>query len=72
MIHRDRARFPVQGNGPVERLGDLTAGHTLSHLQDRTPATPLVHDRQHPKRPSVERRIVHEIHAPALSQELLL
>jgi hypothetical protein len=49
-----------------ERICDRSAGHTLSHLQDRTPATPLIDDRQHAKCSTVHRRVMDEIHAPSL------
>jgi hypothetical protein len=32
----------VPGNRAIKRYGDVLSGETLSDLQDRTPATPLI------------------------------
>src|SRR5579862_2504300 len=54
------------GDRLVERGCHATSGHTLSRLQDRTPATKLIDHGQHPKSSTVAECIVDKIHAPAL------
>ena len=45
---------------------DASAGKRKACLQHRTLATPLIDDREHARRASIEELIVHEVHAPPL------
>ncbi len=45
---------------------DVPSAKRKPGLQDRTLATPLIDDGQHPKPAPVEELIVHKVHAPAL------
>src|SRR5579864_8077176 len=66
MINRDRLRLTVPGDGFVEGCRYRDSRHTLGGLQDRTPATPLIDDCEHPKSSTIHQRIMDEIHAPTL------
>jgi hypothetical protein len=66
VVHGDRSGLAVGGDRSVERFGHSAPGYALSRLQDRTPATQLIDDGEHPKGPTIEQRIVYEIHVPAL------
>src|ERR1700719_4023634 len=66
VINGDGVWLAASGDRPIKRVRHGLPRHTVSHLQDGTPATPLINDRQHAKRSSVDQCVMHEIHAPAL------
>jgi hypothetical protein len=57
VIYGDRSGPTVLGNCSIECVCDRASRHTLSHLQDRTPATPLIDDGEDAKRFTVGERI---------------
>src|SRR5581483_5210237 len=52
----------------IQGLADGQARHAGGHLQQRTLATPLIHDREHPELRAVGKRIMDKIHAPAFGR----
>src|ERR1700761_187106 len=66
VVHGDRPGFSVLRDRSVQGFCNAASGEIFGHLQDWTPATPLIDDRQHPKRSTIEQRIMDKIHAPSL------